>query len=178
VGIGEKQMNNVQLFYDAFVKANSQEEMQPLAAQIQKEGYALINSWILHIKKQMKKAVENEFSLMRDLLHKAEGLLPEPELVSPLWEGLWGNLHKLFDLKEDIFRKIAAEEQIGEWQLLFDNPYTTDNMVVHVQLTFAEAAYMYAEYRLNLKKFENITLQRVQRFLSDSGDARPEIEEE
>ena len=171
-------MNNVQSFYDAFVKASSEAEKQQLVQEMQKEGYALINSWILHIKKQMKKVAAIEFSLMRDLLQKAEELLPEPELVSPLWEGLWKNLNKLFDLKIDAFQKVPTEEQAGEWQLLFDNPYTTDGTVVHVQLTFAEAAYMYAEYRLNLKKFEQITLQRVQRFLSDSGDARPEIEED
>lgn len=162
-------------FYNQFVDAKSQEDIESLTQNISIQGYSFINEWILQLEKEVKWADEEDFDRVKSLLDRAEQILPEPEKRSPLWEGIWGQLISVLANKKSIYKQIPASERINEWQVVIENPHSTEGITNHVRLSFPEAAYLYAKYRKSLSKREYLTLQRVQTFLTENGEQGPSL---
>lgn len=163
-------MINLLSFSEKFVQASSEEEIAELREILQGQGYAFVNDWIIQLKKDLEQAEEEQLIHFEEKLKVAEEILPEPQKLSPLWEGIWSELGFFLQEKQSVFKRVPAAEQTGEWQLLFNNPYSTEGMVIHTDLSFPEAAYRFAQYRKDLAKNEFIYLQKVFRYITECGE--------
>ncbi|RXT06260.1 hypothetical protein [Ammoniphilus sp. CFH 90114] len=157
-------------YCDKIQVAETDDQLAELKGIIESQGYAFVNEWIMQMKKDIQHATEEQLDDIEQTLHKAAQVLPEPQKLSPLWEGLWSDLDFVYKTKKSLYHKIPKTEQTGEWQLLFNNPFSTDGVVIHADLSFAEATYQYAQYRKDLTKNEYISLQKVCRYITESGE--------
>ena len=155
-------------FYERFLTTTNEEQ---LAQEIKSLSYKDIYDWITRLTNELEIASEGEFARLEELIQNAATILPDPQSYSPSWDGIWTELQAILEIKQQVFKKIPPQERDGEWQLLFDNPFSTEGMVNHVNLTFDKAAYMFAKYRKDLAKLEYVSLQKVQRFITENGDA-------
>ncbi|MEW9668754.1 hypothetical protein [Ammoniphilus sp. 3BR4] len=163
-------MINLLSFSDKFKQASTEEEMAELKDIIQSQGYAFVNDWIIQLKKELEQADEEQLIQLEKSLKLAEAILPEPQKLSPLWEDVWSEMHFVLQEKKSVFQRVPSGEQAGEWQLLFNNPFSTEGIVLHPDLSFAEAAYRFAQYRKDLAKNEYISLQKVFRYITEAGE--------
>lgn len=163
-------MKTADQFYTAFKISHSQEDKQELVLEIQAKGYALINEWLKRLEKEIQLADADQLNQMETDIRTAQELLPNPEKFSPLWENTWKDLKAILSIKKNVFQEIPESERIGEWQILFDNPFSTEGTVVHIKLSFPLAAYHYAKYRNGLHKHEYVSIQKVHRFMTEHGE--------
>lgn len=157
-------------FYATFKNAKSQEEKQNLVQEIESQGYSLINEWIKRLESDLQQADEDQFNQIEAEIQTAQELLPNPGKYSPLWVNTWQILCDIWGIKKKVFQEIPKSERSGEWQILFDNPYSTEGTVIHVKLSFPHAAYQFAKYRNGLHKHEYVSIQKAQRYITDYGE--------
>lgn len=154
-------MKTLESFYSLIETASTEEEIGKLRETALKQGYAFVNEWALDLKKKLEEADGfTELDRIENKVDHAIRVLPEPHRLSPLWEGLWSEMLQVISTKRSLYDKISETEQSGEWQLLFNNPFSTEGVVIHANLSFSKATYQFAEYRKDLAKHEYISLQK------------------
>lgn len=157
-------------FYTAFKNVHSPEEKQELVKEIEAQGYALMNEWIKRLDIDLQLADEGHLDQIGKELLTAQELWPNPEKFSPLWDNKWEDLLSILAIKKQVYQEVPASEREGEWQILFDNPFSTEGTVIHVKLSFPTAAYQYAKYRHGLHKHEYVTIQKAHRYITEYGE--------
>lgn len=163
-------MKTADHFYTAFKNAHSGEDKQELVKEIENQGYTLINEWIKRLDLDLQQADEDQLKEVEKDIQTAQEVLPNPDKYSPLWVNAWKDLIAILSIKKKVFEQIPAGEREGEWQILFDNPYSTDGTVIHLKLSFPIAAYHYAKYRNGLHKHEYVTIQKAHRYITEYGE--------
>ena len=148
-------------WFEDFKKLTTEEEKNEFAQIVNKTGFSAINDLTRSFHDELKKIEENEFELMRGWIELGKKLLPDLLRFSPNWEYFWDETMQTLENKANYYQEIPAEERDGEWQVLFDNPFSTDGIVCHPEKSFTEAAYLAAKYLLHLKKAEIVKLQKV-----------------
>ncbi len=164
-------MKLLESFHTLFENADTEEDILELQQMVLKQGYALVNEWSLWLKKQIEIADGfSELDLLKGKIALADRILPNPQQLSPLWGELWSDMNLLIGTKKSLYEQVTETDQSGQWQLLFNNPYSTDGIVVHADLSFPQATYQFAVYRKDLAKHEYISLQKVVRSITVSGE--------
>jgi len=148
-------------WFTQFIELKTEEEKNEFRKNITKIGYSAINQWLHSFNDMLKKMSENEFKQVESWLELGKEILPDLSSISPAWENKWKELFDLYQAKTEIYNQIPVEERAGNWQVLFDNPNTTDGIVCQPNIAFSEATYLYAKYQLGLKKAEVLQLQKV-----------------
>ncbi len=148
-------------WFESFIRISSPSEELAFKDSIEDVGFSAVNQWIHSLHNTLKKMDEKEFVQVKQWLELGKGLLPNLKSFSPSWEETWNDLFHIYHLKVDFYSKISMEERNGEWQVLYDNHFSTDGIVCHSNNSFAEATYLAAKYQLHLKKAEYVKLQKV-----------------
>ncbi|WP_409341173.1 hypothetical protein [Paenibacillus sp. MBLB4367] len=146
---------------DRLVKAETQDDAEQLRKTFEQGGYSLFSELLNELKSKLTMCDETLIGEMKHCVAKGKRIVSQPESISPAWEGIWNKLEKQIELKEFVLGQIPQEERAGEWQIVMDNPFTNDGIVCYPALSFIEAAYLYAYFRVDLKKTEYIRLQKV-----------------
>lgn len=145
--------------------------VQELTDYLQGEGYKAVQAIIFCLEKELRTATD-EAGLVawEEAFKRAQAALPAPGEYSPSWHDIWDELTAVQREKAKALASVASEERTGVWQVIFDNPYSTEGVVCHPGLSLADAAYLYAGYQYNLKKNEHVCLQKVQTYAEVAGE--------
>ncbi|TCS84460.1 hypothetical protein [Tepidibacillus fermentans] len=148
-------------WFDDFKKLTTKEEKKVYKQTVEQGGFAVFNELIRSFHEELKKLDENGFEQMQDWIELGKELFPELYRFSPTWEYFWDEITQLYQNKQEFYQIVPKEERDGEWQVLFDNPFSTEGIVCHTDKNFAEATYLAAKYQLSMKKAEILKLQKV-----------------
>ncbi|BAU27449.1 hypothetical protein DFP93_102305 [Aneurinibacillus soli] len=161
-------MNHEQRAKEALMGAIT---VQELADYLQTEGYKAVQAVIFYLEKELRAAVDEAgLAAWEEAFERAYAAVPTPGQYSPSWHDIWDELRAVQQGKTKVLARVAPEERTGVWQVTFDNPYSTEGVVCHPGLSLADAAYLYAGYRYNLKKNEHVCLQKVQTYADEAGE--------
>jgi hypothetical protein len=151
-----------------FIKGNGREE--EAAKQIKENGYKAVQSIVFQLENELRaSATEADLEEWNDFFTKAKQAVPSPAQYSPSWDGIWKEFHFIYERKITVLAQIPVSERKGDWQVIFDNPYSTEGAVCHASCSLAEAAYLYAGYEYSLKKAEYVKLQKVRDYITAQG---------
>lgn len=146
------------------------EDLSALREEISRVGYSAFRNLLEELRIKLVEADEPQLKELERRLHVARQAVPEPGKLSPSWETIWDDYAKYIRYKAEVFRAIPPEDRDGEWQVIMDNPYTTEPVACYPGLAFVEAAYLYAYFRKGLAKNEHLRLQKVTNCLTATGD--------
>lgn len=148
-------------WFEQFIEITTDEQKIQFKNSIEEAGFSAFNQLIQSIYNNLKLMEEKEFKQLKIWLELGRELFPDLVSVSPSWENTWRDTFKIYQIKVDLYKEIPEEERNGEWQVLFDNPFSTEEIVCNPNKTFAEATYLMAKYQLGIKKTEIVKLQKV-----------------
>ncbi|MFC5531956.1 hypothetical protein [Cohnella yongneupensis] len=103
------------------------------------------------------------------LIRLGRELFPDPSKFSPSFREVWDEFDRIYASKNEALAAIPPSERDGEWQVLIDNPYVTQQVVCYPSLSFLEGSYLYAYFQRELKPNELLRLQKVTHCLSAKG---------
>jgi hypothetical protein len=158
--------------FEPFERALSDEDgrsLERIQDEINMEGYSAFLRFLDGFKMKVKTFGDEDSEQMLRLLDKARQLFPEPRTFSPSWDKVWKELEQMISFKIRALQTIAPEDRGGEWQIIMDNPYFTQQVVCYPCLSFAEAAYLYAYFRPQIENNEYIRLQKIQNVIMELG---------
>ena len=134
-------------------------------------GYFAFYAFAEQFREALRAYGDDEKSLYGDLLRRGRALFPDPVRFSPSFRELWDEYDRIYRTKNEALDAVPPEERAGEWQVLLDNPYVSQQTVCYSGMTFVEASYLYAYFMRELKPNEILRLQKIARSLSASGSA-------
>ncbi|MFX0559830.1 hypothetical protein TEPIDINF_001236 [Tepidibacillus infernus] len=149
-------------WFEQFTQLSLEEEKIEFKNKLEAVGFTAMNQLIQDFYEKLKNMDELEFDQIKKWLQWGSELFPNLSVISPSWENTWQDLAKIYDVKVGYFMEIPKEQRDGEWQVLFDNPFSTEGVVCHPRKTFNEATYLAAKYQLYMKKAEIVELQKIQ----------------
>lgn len=147
--------------FQFFEQATDAGEKAALKTFMDEGNYSHFSVIVNQMRERIRHADEQQLDKLSGLIDKGEQIFPEPEKYSPSWDGLWQDYRTLVDYKASVLRSVPEQDRDGEWQVLMDNPFTTEGIVCYTSLGFLEAAYMFAYFRQGLQKTEHLRLQKV-----------------
>lgn len=159
----------METWFERLAEISTTEQKILFKKDIEEAGFSAINQLIGALNTQIKKMDEKEFKLVKDWLELGKELLPDLVSVSPVWKNTWEDFLDLYRIKVELFLEVPEEERDGEWQVLFDNPFTIHEVVCTPNKTFTEASYLMAKYQLNMKKAEIVKLQKITTTITKKG---------
>jgi hypothetical protein len=163
-----KQMNvNV---FEQFEQATTNEEYNELRTMFEQGGYSLFSQLLGGIKEHLMTCDESTLEQAKQLIDKGRAIVPQPVIISPSWEKVWGEYEQLIYHKGEALRSIPLSERNGEWQIIMDNPFTNEGISCYPALSFDDAAYLYAYFRKDLRKNEYIRLQKIVNVIMSHGE--------
>ncbi|GIQ66824.1 hypothetical protein PACILC2_53920 [Paenibacillus cisolokensis] len=155
--------------FDRFRTIGSVGEAAGFGERLARCGFSAVRRFLEEFRDYLKQYTDDETPEAEALLDLARIALPEPGTVSPSWERIWDEYQSIIAYKSIVYSRIPVREREGEWQVLIDNPFTHQQIVVYPGLTFAEAAYLFAYFRSGLARNEHIRLQKIVTLVSDTG---------
>jgi hypothetical protein len=163
-----KQMN--QSIFEQFEQATSMEAYNELRAMFEHGGYSLFSQLLNGLKDYLMTCDELGLEQAKQLIEKGKAIVPQPAVISPSWEKVWGDMERLIHYKSEALRSIPRSERNGEWQIIMDNPFTNEGIACYPALSFDDAAYLYAYFRKDLRKNEYIRLQKIVNVIMSNGE--------
>jgi hypothetical protein len=163
-----KQMN-VDIF-EQFELASSIEEYNELRTMFEQGGYSLFSQLLSGLKEHLMTCDEPGLEQAKQLIEKGKSIIPQPAVISPSWEKVWGEMERLIHYKGEALRSIPRSERNGEWQIIMDNPFTNEGISCYPALSFDDAAYLYGYFRKDLRKNEYIRLQKIVNLVMSNGE--------
>ncbi|OEF99928.1 hypothetical protein BHF71_07415 [Vulcanibacillus modesticaldus] len=148
-------------WFNNFIEIATEEQKLNFKKSIEQEGFSAINQFIRSFYEKIKEMDQDEFEQVKNWLKKGEELFPNLVDFSPSFENTWRDLLQLYQIKVELFSQVPVDQRDGEWQILYDNPYSTEPIVCHSNKNFVEATYLMAKYQLGIKKAEIVKLQKV-----------------
>ena len=156
-------------FYQQFKEIKTKEQGNQFKQTVEKVGFSAFNEIVQSLHGDLKKVNENGFEELVDWIKLGKELFPTPVSISPVWENIWQELLTIYELKKELYSQIPLEQRSGEWQVLFDNPMSTETTVCHIGKMFEEATYLTAKYQLTMKRAEVLKLQKVVTSITKNG---------
>jgi hypothetical protein len=163
-----KQMNGA--IFKQFQLAATMEEYNELRTLFEHGGYSLFSQLLEGLKEYLVTCDETMIEQAQLLIAKGREIVPQPSVISPSWEKVWGEMDRLIFHKSEALRSIPLADREGEWQVIMDNPYTNEGITCYPALTFSDAAYLYAYFRKDLRKNEYIRLQKIINVVMSHGE--------
>jgi len=157
------------LSFSYYMQLNSPESEQSFKARMDEAGYYAFYTFVGDFREGLRSYSDADIPRFARLLDIGRALFPHPEKFSPSWSGIWDEFDCIFNGKNDALATVPADQRDGEWQVLIDNPYLTQQVVCYPGLVFLEGAYMYGYFQRELKPNENLRLQRITSLLSTHG---------
>lgn len=158
--------------FEYFLKAESEAQIAELRDTFAQEGYPAFYRFLDRFKMVIKTFHDGQEGEVLALIAKARQAVPEPGAISPSWTHIWDKLEKMTEYKLKILQSVPQEERNGEWQILIDNPFTNREVACYPGLSFADAVYIYAQFRPDLEDNEYIRLQKIQTHVTEFGGQR------
>lgn len=155
----------------------SSRELEEWSKRIIDTGYPAVRRMIDYTTARIEQFSDGEMEAVRRMLDRCEQLVPHPQRVSPAWETVWDRLRRVMEAKNSVLGAVPPGQRDGEWQIVMDNPYTTQEVVCYPGLTFDRAAYLYGYFVPELKNNEYIRVQKVTTVIMHFGpspERRPE----
>ncbi|MFV9510038.1 hypothetical protein [Tepidibacillus sp. LV47] len=156
-------------WFEDFKSLMTEEDRQDFKKAVEQAGFAAFNELNRSFYDELKKLEENGFETMEEWIELGRKLFPDLTQFSPSWEFFWDEISQIYQNKKEFYQLVPKEERNGEWQVLFDNPFSTDGIVCHTGKNFAEATYLAAKYQLSMKKAEILKLQKVSQTIIKRG---------
>ncbi|MFC4777745.1 hypothetical protein ACFO9Q_13185 [Paenibacillus sp. GCM10023252] len=145
---------------------NGAEERQALVvlgAELRAGGFSEVRRFLEDFRTFLRAYEDEGMEQAAGLLSLARQVLPDPGKISPSWKDIWQEFETIISVKNSTLRELeaGAVSRDGEWQVLLDNPYTHQDIVVYPALSFLEAVYLFAYFRHGLAPNEYIRLQKI-----------------
>jgi hypothetical protein len=153
--------------FTMFLEAQSALQQQEFQAQMNQEGFSSFYKFLDSFSALLRSFSDLESADVHVLLEQARRLFPLPGQFSPSWERIWIEYDEIYLGKCRVLSKIRSEDRDGEWQIIMDNPYTSQEVVCYPGLGFIEASYLYAYFSPQMEKNEYIRLQKVHTLIMD-----------
>jgi hypothetical protein len=163
-----KQINGA--IFEQFQLAATIEEYNELRTMFEHGGYSLFSQMLEGLKEYLVTCDETMLDQAKQLITKGRVIVPQPVVISPSWEKVWGEMDRLIFHKGEVLHSIPLAEREGEWQIVMDNPFTNEGISCYPALSFSDAAYLYAYFRKDLRKNEYIRLQKIINVVMSHGD--------
>lgn len=148
-------------WFEYFKEITIEQDKVKFKDDMEKTGFPAFNHLINAFFNKLKEMDESEFKQVEDWIQLGNELFPHMASISPAWDKIWEQLHNIYLTKVNLYNKVPEAERSGEWQVLYDNPLSTDEIVCNTSKTFIEATYIVAKYNSHLKKTEYVNLQKV-----------------
>lgn len=158
------------MIYQDLKKSISTEMFSEEVKKFTSRGFSGVHDLIYRIRYEMRHAEEVQMGELQELLKELRKAIPEPGQFSPSWKKIWDELDEEWIIKMKVYRTVKPQDREGEWQVIFNNPYSTEGVICHTDLSFAEAAYLYAHFRRSLSQNEMIKLQKALTVLREVGE--------
>ncbi|GGF90168.1 hypothetical protein [Paenibacillus abyssi] len=164
-------MNNTQIKkrFAQFCDIRSEADLITFGGELKEEGFTAVRRYLDDFRAFLRSYEDHQQAEAKLLVKHGRIAIPEPKRISPSWEEIWQEFDRIVKYKNKVLNTITSEQRTGEWQVLLDNPFTNQSIVVYPALTFLEAAYMFAYFRAGLTQNEYIRLQRIETLISDNG---------
>lgn len=159
------------LSFAYYMQLDSEESELLFREEMNASGYFAFYTFAEQFREGLRQYGHDERELYARLLERNRRLFPEPSRFSPSFAELWDEFELILRGKNEALDAIPASESEGEWQVLLDNPYSTQQVVCYPSLSFLEAAYLYAYFQRELKPNELLRLQRITHRLAVRGSA-------
>jgi hypothetical protein len=156
--------------FEQFQLATTIEAYNELRTMFENGGYSLFSQLLEGLKAHLITCDEATLEQAKQLIAKGREIVPQPSVISPSWEKVWGEMDHLIFHKGEALRSIPLSERDGEWQIIMDNPYTNEGITCYPALSFADAVYLYGYFRKDLRKNEYIRLQKIVNVVMSQGD--------
>jgi len=156
-------------WFDEFKNVTTDDEKKSFQQAVEQSGFSAMNEMTRSFHTELKKMDRQGFESMKDWIELGKELFPDLIRFSPTWEYFWKEVTQLYQYKVEYYELVSEEEQEGEWQVLFDNPFSTEGIVCNPNKNFAEATYLAAKYQLSFKKAEILKLQKVAHTIIKNG---------
>ncbi len=157
------------LSFRRFRELSDPAELREFRTEMEKAGYPAFFAFAEAFREAIKGYADDEATAMLELIRRAREWFPAPGRFSPAWERLWQEFERICAGKNEILAAIPPGEREGEWQVLIDNPYVPQQIACYPGLTFGEAVYLFAYFRLDLAPNEYLRLQRVTNVVTVTG---------
>lgn len=157
------------LSFRRFRELTDPAELQTFRTEMEKTGYPAFFSFAEDFREAIRQYADDEAPAILELIRRARECFPNPGRFSPAWERLWHEFEGICTGKNEVLASIPPHEREGEWQVLLDNPYVPQQVVCYPGLTFGEAVYLFAYFRLELAPNEYLRLQRVMNVMTITG---------
>ncbi|QHW34553.1 hypothetical protein GZH47_29670 [Paenibacillus rhizovicinus] len=151
------------------LKPGSDSDADHFGEALRSAGFTPMRRFLDEFRLYLRSYLEAESGAASELLKRAMKAVPEPGRISPSWTYVWREYEGIIRTKAQVFRDIPESEREGEWQVLLDNPFSNQNIAVYPNLTFIEAAYMFAYFRTDLTNSEYVRLQKIATLMTFSG---------
>lgn len=161
----ETTINNIIHHFESAAPSQYEE----IRNRMKQAGYAGFSEFLSWIRQKLRDYADSDIVQMESLLQKAKEVFPQPEQFSPSWQNTWQDFYRLFQCKNEILHSVPEAKREGEWQVILDNPYTQEGVVCHPGLSFMEAAYLFGQFHLDLKRNEYIRLQKIEHVIMRFG---------
>lgn len=158
-------------------RLDSVQEAAALGERMRGEGFTAVRRFLDDFRAYLRTYEEEQCGQADLLLLRARAALPEPGGISPSWTYIWKEFESIIATKRQILEEIGREQRNGEWQVLLDNQFSNQSIAVYPGLTFYEAVYMFAYFRMDLVRNEYIRLQKVATVITISGADQAALEE-
>lgn len=163
-------MNDASRLFEEFIKLDTPDKKAEFLDKLLANAYTNLRNLTDQLTESIRKAEEADFPVIAGWIQQARHLIPDPHQISPYYQSVWDKLLKVLTYKQEAFMSFAQDHRDGEWQIVFNNPNTHDELLCIPSLTFTEACYMFAKYRTDLKQNEILRLQKVTDHLTTTGD--------
>lgn len=157
--------------FEVFEQIDSEQSLAAFAEEIKAKGFTGFRLFLEGFTEKLKSFEEEETDRMLKLLSYAKSAFPVPANFSPVWQVVWNEYETIITTKAKVLKDIPGAEREGEWQIIIDNPFTNQDIVCYPGMPFLHAAYMFAYFRVDLKKNEFLRLQKIVSCITEFGGA-------
>lgn len=147
--------------FKQFIQSETPAERAVFLEQLNANGYTHLRYLVDELTGSIRQAEDADFFKIEEWIHKAQEYIPEPSRISPYYQSVWEQLAKILNFKREMYGKLPKDSRSGEWQIVYNNPNSNEDVLCIPSLPFHEASYMFAKYRLDLKPAEVLRLQKV-----------------
>ncbi|MBO8171186.1 MAG: hypothetical protein H0Z33_04745 [Bacillaceae bacterium] len=155
---------------DTFLYTDDEQMLAEAVHTMTSEGFSGVRSLIYRLKQELEDVDEPDFAWMDRQLEKGRKWIPDPETYSPSWKGIWDVMEQEFTLKKKAYDRVPPADREGEWQIVINNPFSTEGVICHTDLTFPRAAYLFGHFRRNLHRHELIKFQKAMTVFRETGE--------
>lgn len=158
-----------ELSFSHYMRIDSPETERLFRDDMNAAGYYAFYAFAEQFREGLRQYGDDGRERYGELLRLGRELFPDPMRFSPSFREIWDEFESVRLAKNEALDAVPPGERDGEWQVLIDNPYVTQQVVCYTGLPFLEASYLYGYFRRELKPNEVLRLQRVTPCLVSSG---------